>query len=596
MAVLDGTDQATLQAREEFLSGLPPRETVRSDILASWRRSLFSGAAPDLAELPYDDHIDEESRLQRSAWPVLDDLAGQLYGSTAALLLADDDARIIGRWAGSDEMSRVMDSTCSAPGFSLEETTCGTNGLGSVLEERRLFHVTGAEHYANRFLGYSCCGAPVHDPVSGQLHGVITLVCPGEDANGLMAPIVLQAVSAIQQRLLEEAGHDERQLLAMFLSRQHDTRRPLVAINERAVISTPAAARAFDPYQLAVLWEHVAGVVASRKSEQVELWAADNRSVLCDCSPLVEHGVVHGALVEIGPAAGHRSLPVNSSALPSTSNMAGSSRGWQQTLREAARLAPSPLPLLVSGPAGSGKLELVKVMHDRAVASGRLSVVDAAMSALESENNWLRRLVNTVEGDDEVVVVRHIDQMESRMANVLGAVLDQRPAHRAPRMVATMTTDGDIGPPATSGLLDRFVHRLEVSSLRERKDDIPDLVAALVERYRPGSGRRFSSETLQALMRVEWTGNIRQLETVVLCALERHSVGDITRADLPEHLVTSSSSPLTPMQQAELKAISTALRKSEGNKQEAAAALGIARSTLYKKLREFGLDLDRTTY
>ena len=66
--------------------------------------------------------------------------------------------------------------------------------------------------------------------------------------------------------------------------------------------------------------------------------------------------------------------------------------------------------------------------------------------------------------------------------------------------------------------------------------------------------------------------------------------------DLPRHLVTGSPPGLTAMQRAELGAILAALRTADGNKQEAAAALGIARSTLYRKLRQFRLDLDRAAY
>jgi transcriptional regulator of acetoin/glycerol metabolism len=597
MAVLDVMGRQTLRAREEFLSGGSPRAPVRSDIVASWRRSLLSGADPDVAELPYNDY-DHESQLQRSGRAVIDMLADLLDGSTAALLLADGDARIIGRWAGSHDLSRVMDSTCSAPGFSLEETACGTNGLGSVLEERRLFHVTGAEHYAARFLRYSCCGAPIRNPISGRLDGVVTLVCPGEDANRLMAPIVLQAASAIEEGLAEHAGRAERQLLTTFLACQRETRRPVIAINERAVIATPAAARAFDPDQLAVLWEHVAGVVTNQQPEQVELCGADNRIIVCDCRPLVDGGMVHGALVEIGAAAERHTTVAAATAQTQHEGirLVGRTRGWQTVMHEAGRVGPSPLPLLVAGPPGSGKLELVRSIHYQAVARGRLAVVDAALSMVESVDAWLRHLIDTLSGDDEVVVVRHIDQMDRRMANVLGTVMDHRAGRPMPRVVATITTGDGGHAPEVADLADRFVHRLDVPSLNARRHDIPDIVSALVERHSPGSGRRFSAEALQVLMRADWPRNLRQLQNAVLGALQRRDSGDVSLDDLPYHLVNPSRSGLTPMQQAELEAVLVAMRESHGNKQEAAAALGIARSTLYRKLREFGLDLDRVAY
>jgi transcriptional regulator of acetoin/glycerol metabolism len=370
-----------------------------------------------------------------------------------------------------------------------------------------------------------------------------------------------------------------------------------VAINERAVISTPAAARALAPDQLAVLWEHVAEVVANRCSDRVELRATDDRAVVCDCSPLIEDGVVHGALVEFGPVAERRPAVSEAGGTgPTALRLGGASRGWRQIVREADRLARSPLPLLVAGPPGTGKLELVRAMHHQAIERERCAVLDAALSSVDVPDKWLTHLIDLLAGDDDVVVVRHLDQLDARMANVLSTVMDHRSGRTTNRVVATMTTEGSSCSPALAALLDRFAHRIDLPALGERRDEIPDIAHALVERHRPGSGRRFVGEALQVLMRANWPGNVRQLETAVLGALQWRDTGDVTVEDLPRHLVSRSTSGLTPIQQAELKAIVAALRASEGNKQEAAASLGIARSTLYRKLRQFGLDLDRLAY
>src|SRR5690606_1039909 len=135
--------EAAADAREDFFAGKPCPSGVRPEILASWQRSHLRGAVPDTRGLPYSPDLDPESPLLRAAMPVLDSLAGQLDGSSAALLLADERARILERWAGTRSLERLMDATESAPGFCLDEAACGTNGLGSVLEERRAVLVTG---------------------------------------------------------------------------------------------------------------------------------------------------------------------------------------------------------------------------------------------------------------------------------------------------------------------------------------------------------------------------------------------------------------------------------------------------------------------
>ncbi|HYZ02304.1 MAG TPA: helix-turn-helix domain-containing protein, partial [Candidatus Binatia bacterium] len=75
--------------------------------------------------------------------------------------------------------------------------------------------------------------------------------------------------------------------------------------------------------------------------------------------------------------------------------------------------------------------------------------------------------------------------------------------------------------------------------------------------------------------------------------LSRRTTGEITLTDLPNEYRGSLSRALTPMERAERDAILTALTQSRGNRKVAAQTLGISRSTLYRKLREYEIDDDR---
>jgi transcriptional regulator of acetoin/glycerol metabolism len=72
--------------------------------------------------------------------------------------------------------------------------------------------------------------------------------------------------------------------------------------------------------------------------------------------------------------------------------------------------------------------------------------------------------------------------------------------------------------------------------------------------------------------------------------------GDVGLSDLPTELLHSSRRMLSHLERLELEAIITAMRKAGGDKTLAAANLGLSRSTLYRKLREFHIDLDRTAF
>jgi DNA-binding NtrC family response regulator len=150
---------------------------------------------------------------------------------------------------------------------------------------------------------------------------------------------------------------------------------------------------------------------------------------------------------------------------------------------------------------------------------------------------------------------------------------------------------------------------IRMPSLRERLGDIPLLASHFLRKFRQETGREligFTEAAMAALQRHTWPGNVRELENAIERAVVLCRRPQIDAEDLPEILqataqprVTSNSSevPDSPMplesalEGPERRIIEAALKRNEWNRQATAAELDINRTTLYKKMRKYRLDV-----
>jgi DNA-binding NtrC family response regulator len=132
---------------------------------------------------------------------------------------------------------------------------------------------------------------------------------------------------------------------------------------------------------------------------------------------------------------------------------------------------------------------------------------------------------------------------------------------------------------------------LAIPPLRQRPEDIPALVAKMIELYggRAG-GLAVAPETMDILIGYHWPGNIRELRSVITKALIFVEGDTIRPDDLPRHLALSpkvSTRPPKTLEEMEKNHIIAVLAETGGNQSKAAEILGINRKTLYKKIHKF---------
>ena len=142
---------------------------------------------------------------------------------------------------------------------------------------------------------------------------------------------------------------------------------------------------------------------------------------------------------------------------------------------------------------------------------------------------------------------------------------------------------------------------LRIPPLRERKQDIPLLAGHFLERVARTTGvhRTISDEALRRMLDYEWPGNVRELENCLERACALSSSATLQIGDLPTGLRnlgnenypvldTAPSCGIVPLSELEKRAIMQAIEQVHGDKLAAARQLGIGKTTLYRKLKEYG--------
>jgi len=143
---------------------------------------------------------------------------------------------------------------------------------------------------------------------------------------------------------------------------------------------------------------------------------------------------------------------------------------------------------------------------------------------------------------------------------------------------------------------------IEIPPLRARREDIEPLARFLLVRVAAQHGRelRFSSDAIRALLRYSWPGNVRELENAIEYAVAVGRGQTIQPEDLPLEILEPASLPVTHSAEhrvaavgpGEAQAIRSALESHHWNREATARALGVGRTTLWRKMRECGLAED----
>ena len=559
-------------ARAMFLEEGTGADEVRPLVAASWQRSRTAGVDALTTVPGYHSDLDTDGHLVSAARPVVDRLADEVSELALSIALTDASSRLLLRVDTETRIGRLLDAVHFAPGFDYGESAVGTNGVGTAFESRQPVTISGPEHFAERLQAFTCTGAPIRDPLSGRVMGVLDLTCLFEDSSPVLRSLVRATTAEIERALLMDHGHEQQAVFDAFTRTAARSSGAVGAVGLSVLLANQTMHGLFSATEYEQLRTHARYLVddADRAEDDIEL--GSRTRVRLRAQRVVARGRVVGVVFDAAR------LPDPAETVASASPVDGAATpGWRRAEAEVSAAIRALAPVVVAGEGTTGKATLVVSAFRRTYPDGIVEVLDSPDQAGRLADELPGRSMPTL------ALIRRLDRWDAAAGEALGRLAEAAgPPHL---LAATFTAARGEGP--DPALLRPFVSSALVPPLRHRAQDLPQLADALLRSA--GRTRALSPAALRVLAGHDWPGNLAELQDVLLHAANRRPAGAIEAYDLPAALSTRPPRQLGAIESAERDAIVTALQTTGGNRVHAAEQLGISRATLYRKIREFGI-------
>ncbi|CAH2602881.1 Sigma-54-dependent Fis family transcriptional regulator [Rhodovastum atsumiense] len=633
-------------AWEAFMQGRHPPPALRPVVLESWRRSqqhriqASRHHAPLLGEPELFRRRTAGASLLQAARPALAKARTFLADANAMVLLTDAAGTII-EASGDPRVLEFGRRIHLQQGGLWTEAAIGTNAIGTALASGEPVQIHAAEHFCDEVQRWTCAATPIHHPLDGQLLGILDISGP---ASSFHPQSLAHAVMAGQhiEAMLERAIRAEHDRLLQSLVR----RRPdwladeLLAVDPRGIVvhATEHALPGLERLHPGLLQGRTLPALAGSPCEHwPELLA---RLLPGGTVELVQHeGRALGAVLVLRsrrrpPAA---STAPAAAARPEAAGfeaILGQSPALRAVIERARRFAASDAPVLIEGETGVGKELFARAIHQDSaarrgafvpincgglprelIASELFGYAEGAFTGARSKGHAGR----IEAAQDGLLCLDEIGEMPLELQAFLLRVLEDGVVYpigsnegRKVRVRIVSMTNRNLAAEVAAGRFRQDLYyrlatlRLAIPPLRERRDDVPALAVHYCRLAAARLGRpapELGEDALALLRDYWWPGNVRQLRNVIeaMVVAAEHpclGAGDVptellpgTALDAPAPMPGPEAAPAS-LKATERAAILAAVRACHGNLTRAARQLGIARSTLYRRLQELGLEAD----
>lgn len=623
---------------------------IRPEVANSWQRCRNYKVNPyglgeqAVNQLELRERLHQNHHLVKIARSAMENLYTFVRGSGFEIVLSDQHAYLL-EVVGDRDILSMGSKVQLCPGGNWHESVKGTNAIGTAIMEKQPVQILAWEHFCrpNHFL--TCSAAPIFDP-DGEIVGVLNISGDYRYANAHTLGMVVAAVNAIEKQLCLHKVTSKLYISYKYSQTLLESISDgIVSVNNSGIIAemNSSGGKIFGINHQAAKGKHINAVMRQQApilsllatgegyQDREILLEKQGKKVFSSATLLLDDsGNTIGAVAVLRQAReafkSRRAQP-SSSPLYSFEDIIGESPAIGESKEWARRAANSSSTILLSGESGTGKELFAQSIHNASsFRNGPFITINcAAIPEALVESELFGYAEGTFTGakkggspgkfesaDRGTLFLDEIGDMPINVQAKVLRVLQEKKISRVGsseerqveiRIIAS--THKNLKVEVQNGSFrEDLYYRLNVlvvrvPPLRERVGDVPLIASHFVEKIREKMDRpamRMGSDFIDKLCSHTWPGNIRELENAIEQAIIRAGEVEVLSA---HHVVFDGEggspsgkrvSEVVSLCEMEKEVITAALRLYGGNIQKTASKLGIGRNTLYRKIREYGLE------
>ncbi|MGK3134345.1 sigma-54-dependent Fis family transcriptional regulator [Pantoea trifolii] len=583
------------------MQGNPSASAVNTNPLLSdsWFRSQLYGLDRTADDFPrvrqgeLADVLASNAGLQQFAQPVIKQLAQRLAEKQSVVILSDATGLVLNTFGDMPSMEKAQ-RYALAPGNLWSECGRGTNAIGTALAIDDGCEIEGHQHFLTLNQGLYCAAMPLQMP-NGQIAGVLDISGPAHFPHPQTFNWVKAAAKQIEYLWVKQSLHPQQWLMSLHLQPQGiDTSDELLLVFSDNVLT---AANRLAMRELALSVEQLGSVTFQQLFPQQQQ-QANTIPVSLDYATQRYYFRLRA------PQRSHFATPSEpASDLPFSLGRDG---------EKMVRLLNAGVSLCIHGETGSGKEYVSRALHQQSRwREGKFVAINCAAipeALIESElfgyqpgaftgaskHGYIGKIR---EADGGVLFLDEIGDMPLALQTRLLRVLQEKEV--APlgssrswpvNFAVISATHRDLAQRVAEGeFREDLLYRLQEFSMTiPPLRDWPDVEGFISRLWLELGGAdrdiQLSPALLTALAQLPWPGNVRQLRSLLRVLLALADEGEeVTEVHLPAEYRRAALPPQPDRQSHDERLISETLQRFNGNISKTAEALGVARSTLYRR-------------